>query len=363
MFPSALRSAQVALALSAVSVLAIPSAPRATTCNGSSDLCNRSYGNVTFVGAHDSYAVGVNNAAVNQDYDITQQLNDGIRMLQVQAHNKDGTIELCHSSCSLLDGGSLQDYLGTLKSWMDSNTNDVVTLLIVNIDDLAVSQFDTVFKAAGVDTLSYAPSSATTTFSNWPTLGAMIDNGTRLVTFMDEKADFTTTPYIIDEFTNVWETAYDVTDTTFNCDVNRTRGDTSTQMYLINHFLDEAGIFGILTPAVDKANTTNAVSGVGSLGQQVSTCSAANGRNPNFMLVDFYEYGGGSVFQVAATANGVSYNPSTPIATPKTSSSSSSSSSSNSSAAKPMLTRGTSTGAVAGLAIVMGMVLGASSVF
>lgn len=34
---------------------------RATTCNGSSDLCNRSFGNVTFVGTHDSYAVGVDN--------------------------------------------------------------------------------------------------------------------------------------------------------------------------------------------------------------------------------------------------------------------------------------------------------------
>lgn len=30
----------------------------------------------------------------------------------------------------------------------------------------------------------------------------------------------------------------------------------------------------------------------------------------------FYEYGGGSVFQVAATANGVTYSPTTPIATP-----------------------------------------------
>ena len=42
---------------------------------------------------------------------------------------------------------------------------------------------------------------------------------------------------ILAEFTNIWETAYDVTDTTFDCEVNRTKGDTSTQMYLINHFL------------------------------------------------------------------------------------------------------------------------------
>lgn len=30
---------------------------------------------------------------------VTQQLNDGIRMLQMQAHNANGTIRLCHSSC------------------------------------------------------------------------------------------------------------------------------------------------------------------------------------------------------------------------------------------------------------------------
>lgn len=30
---------------------------------------------------------------------VTQQLNDGIRMLQLQAHNNGGTIQLCHTSC------------------------------------------------------------------------------------------------------------------------------------------------------------------------------------------------------------------------------------------------------------------------
>jgi hypothetical protein len=38
-----------------------PGIRRATICNGSPDLCTRSFGNVTFVGAHDSYAVGTNN--------------------------------------------------------------------------------------------------------------------------------------------------------------------------------------------------------------------------------------------------------------------------------------------------------------
>ena len=34
---------------------------RATVCNGHAELCDRSFGNVTFVGAHDSYAIGANN--------------------------------------------------------------------------------------------------------------------------------------------------------------------------------------------------------------------------------------------------------------------------------------------------------------
>jgi len=319
--------AQVALSLffssSVAQVAAASVERRATTCNGHPELCDRSYGNVTYVGAHDSYAVGANNVAANQDYNITQQLNDGVRLLQSQAHNKSGTIELCHTSCALYDGGSLQSYLGEVKTWMDSNPNDVVTLLIVNSDDFPPTAYDTVFKAAGLDTLSYAPPSASIPASQWPTLGSMIDSGKRLVTFLDASADFTSVNYLIDEFTNVWETAFDVTDTTFDCNVNRTKGDSTTQMFLINHFLDEL-FLGQPTPDKDAANVTNGVSGTGSLGQQVDNCVATQGRNPNYMLVDFYEYGGGSVFQVAATANGVTYQPSTPIATPITGTSSSS---------------------------------------
>lgn len=67
--------------------------------------------------------------------------------------------------------------------------------------------------------------------------------------------------------------------------MNRTKGDSSTEMYLINHFLDTL-ILGQPTPDVSQANVTNGVSGTGSLGQQVDTCVAANGRNPNFLLVD-----------------------------------------------------------------------------
>ncbi|KZT57873.1 PLC-like phosphodiesterase [Calocera cornea HHB12733] len=314
-----LTLAQAAIALLPLLSLAAaaPQAqPRATTCNGSPSLCTRSYANVTFIGAHDSFAVSQSSSAGNQDYDVTQQLTDGIRMLQNQAHSSNGTLELCHTSCSLLDAGTLQSYLSKVAAWLASNPNDVVTLLLVNSDDLPPTSFAAAYEAAGLDTLSYKPAQASLTLDEWPTLGDMIDQGTRLVTFMDTGADWASVPYIIDEFSNMWETAFDVT-TVFDCAVNRTHGDSATQLSTINHFLDTAsslGSLGVTTPNKAALGTTNAVSGAGSLGAQAAVCLAANGRAPNFMLVDFYEVGAGSVFQVAAGLNGVTYDPATPIA-------------------------------------------------
>lgn len=133
----------------------------------------------------------------------------------------------------------------------------------------------------------------------------MIDSGKRLVTFLDNAADFATVPYLIDgiycnvlntrvvahrllvEFTNVWETAFNVIDPAFDCNVNRTKGDPTTQMYLINHFLDKLFLNQpIPIPDVDKANVTNSASGFGSLGAHVDTCVADRGLPPNFLLVD-----------------------------------------------------------------------------
>ena len=88
------------------------------------------------------------------------------------------------------------------------------------------------------------------------------------------------------EFTNIWETKFNVIDPAdFDCTVNRTKGDTNTQMSLINHFLDKL-VLGQPAPDVSKANVTNSASGPGSLGAHVDACVALNTRPPNFLLVD-----------------------------------------------------------------------------
>ncbi|WVQ79274.1 hypothetical protein IAT38_001370 [Cryptococcus sp. DSM 104549] len=293
-------------------LLALLAAPRvaraADTCNGHSELCDQLYSNVTFIGAHDSYAVG-SSIADNQDKDVTSQLDDGIRTLQLQTHNATDGVHLCHSSCSLLDGGLLSDYLSTVATWVNSNPNDVITLIVTNPENLPASTLASAFESSGLSSKAYAPSTQPSALSDWPSLGTLIDAGTTVVAFLDFQADLTSVPYLIDEFTAMWEDAYDVTDQSFECAVNRTSGTAASQMSLINHFLDETYSLGgtqFFVPNKDKINETNSETGTGSIGFHVDNCLSIWGRNPNHILLDFYDSNGNSPFNVAASLNGVS---------------------------------------------------------
>lgn len=151
-------------------------------CNGHAELCARRYSNVTLVGSHDSAFVGTG-VADNQETDVAAQLAQGVRFLQGQTHLDNGTIKLCHTLCALEDAGPLEAYLGGVKTFLDANPREVVTLLITNQDGLPGPAFDAVFRAAGIQGYGFAPGT-NLTLDQWPTLGQMIDNGQRLVVFM-----------------------------------------------------------------------------------------------------------------------------------------------------------------------------------
>lgn len=169
----------------------------ATICNGYDEYCDKVYSNVTFIGSHDSAFVGV--LVVDNQYEsVADQLSSGIRFLQAQSHDKDGTIELCHTSCVEEDAGSLQTWLETVVAFLEANPNEVVTLLITNGDGIAGADFAAAFEAAGADAYAYSPGT-TLALADWPTLGELIDMGSRLVVFMDYPADDSVS-YILAEF-------------------------------------------------------------------------------------------------------------------------------------------------------------------
>ena len=272
------------------------SAARATNtlpCNNYPEFCNRAYSNITEVCAHNSAFSIKNNAASNQALTITQQLNDGIRMrkfspilsfqttdtnqwlVQGETHWVNDTVYNCHTSCSLLNAGTWQSSLETLVTWLEANPYDVVTWLIVNSDfssGTTASNYTAAIEASGIRNYLYEPEYVPQHRDQWPTLGEMILSGKRVVMFMDYNANQTEVPYILDEFTHMWETPYSPTNQSFPCTQQRPPGLSTAQakenyMYLANHNLNLGIDLGALTggsssetiliPDTARLNVTN----------------------------------------------------------------------------------------------------------
>jgi hypothetical protein len=131
-----------------------------------------------------------------------------LRTKLTNSHSNENDIYVCHTSCAIQNGGTLSSYLEKVTSWVSANPNDVVTIIIVNIDNLPATSFAQSFTSAGLDQYAYSPTAATLTLNEWPTMGSLIDSGKRVLAFMDNQADFSQVPWLIDEFGNMFEDAY-----------------------------------------------------------------------------------------------------------------------------------------------------------
>ena len=74
-------------------------------------------------------------------------------------------------------------YLTDIKTWLDDNENQVLTLLLTNGDYVDVLMFGDAMSSSGLDTYAFTPTSQLT-MSEWPTLQELINDGTRLVMFL-----------------------------------------------------------------------------------------------------------------------------------------------------------------------------------
>lgn len=249
-------------------------------------------------------------------------------MLQAQTHTTNSSsgsgIQLCHTSCSLLDGGTLEAWLGQVKSWAEANPTEVLSLLLVNQENISPSKFATAFNSSGVTPLVYQPSGKMSSKEQWPTLGSMIDSRARIVTYLSAGAD-ESVPWLQSEFDTMWETPYDQTSTPLNCSIDRKGAGTTTngQMYLVNNYKDQS-IAGLLAPDKSSAVSINSET---SVKQTADSCAAGAGHGayPNFILIDFVGEGNSSAwqgpFQAAAQMNSIKYSAPTVANTSSSSSS------------------------------------------
>lgn len=221
-------------------------------------LYHRKYSEQTFIGTHNSIAIRTagNNWSLsgNQYWDLSIQLESGVRLLQAQGHmdpNGTSEIRLCHFHCALMDGGSLKDFLNVVLDWLRANPYEVVTLLFVNtgppLKDWAAAYYDT-----GADLVSYSPPVhkryGKMRIKDWPTIAEMIESNVRLVTFLSHGANLEAT-FLLPEHGFLFETNFEIEEPDqYTCHPSHPSQPPGSyipdRLSLVNHFL-YARFFGI----------------------------------------------------------------------------------------------------------------------
>lgn len=243
--------------------------------------------------------------------------------MQFETQKPDGSseIRLCHTSCDILDVGTLEDYLTTVKGWLDDHPYEVIAIMMGNNNGQdhfnPATDYIEPFQNSGILEYIWTPPARSLNLTDWPTLSEMILRNERVVAMIDYNADQDAVPWLLSEFDYQWQTPFSPVDPAFPCTQQRPPNQAEevsrNRMYMVNHNLNvEIALAGvsILVPAYGLLNQINADSGNASLGLNVEDCEERWDRPPNWLLVDYYNFGNfnGSVFQVAATANGVEYN-------------------------------------------------------
>jgi hypothetical protein len=257
-------------------------------CNGSQAMCGRAYDQVRYVTTHNA----MSNAAdgwrqPNQKLDVPAQLRAGVHglmldlyragsknqfdLVQVPDADPDASF-LCHALCSL-GKQPLAEGLAEIRSFLDEHPGEVVTLIIE-------SYLSHMLTAEAFDEADLTRYTYVHTGDTWPTLGQMIDDGTRLVVMQDKTAD-PMYPWLMNVWSHAFETHYSAqTPEDFSC--ARNRGDASNDLFIFNHFL--TGIFG--APELAEQVNYNPL-----LLDRINECEAFYGTPANFVTVDFVDIG------------------------------------------------------------------------
>jgi len=247
-------------------------------CNGSADLCSKQYNEVAYLTTHNAFNSDEDGLSFpNQTYNIAAQLNDGVRSLMIDVYDLLGTPTAYHSF-SALGTIPLSDIFNDIKTFLDNNPNEIVTIILECY--VTANDIEDEINQSGLSNYLYTHNAA------WPTLQSMIDNDNRLIIFSD-----------VDDASNsqdwyhyVWdyavETHYSVaTINDFTCDFNR--GDPLNDLFILNHFVTDA----ILGYGLD--NESNDVNANPFFITRALACQNQTNKFPNFVTVDFYELGDG----------------------------------------------------------------------
>ena len=257
-------------------------------CNGSIDLCSKQYNEVAYLTTHNAFNSDEDGLLFpNQSNNIASQLNDGVRGLMIDVYDHFGTPTAYHSVFAL---GTipLSDILNDIKTFLDNNPNEIVTIILECY--VTANDIEDEINQSGLSSYLYTHNTV------WPTLQNMIDNDNRLVIFTDVDDASSSQNWYHYVWDYAVETHYSVgTINDFTCDFNR--GDPLNDLFILNHFVTDATLgYGLY-------NESNDVNANPFFINRALNCQTQTNKFPNFVTVDYYELGDG--LAVVDQLNGV----------------------------------------------------------
>jgi hypothetical protein len=305
------------------------------TCNGYPQLCSRRLDEVAFAGTHNSMSAADTPGwlIANQDRNVAQQLNDGIRAFKISTHYGVQTqtgqvytdiqaagervnrvaekldvparlalqrfsrglhrgsasgkrdVWLCHSLCELGATGMVH-YLSVIRNFLELNPGNVIVLF--DEDYVSEPSLKRAFKKAGL----FNRLARLQRGQPLPTLGDLIRSRHNVVVFAQEPTtgDFS---WNAPGFAWLQDTPLQaVKPSEFNCKLYR--GYSTNPLLVMN---DWADIF----PPRPSPNVPLVQKGF--ILKRARECDAERGKIPNLIMTDFYDRG--DVVGAAAELNGV----------------------------------------------------------
>jgi len=265
--------------------------PSAPPCNTWAALCDRRYDETSFPVTHAAMA----NSASFWDHPaqrrgLRAQLDDSIRGLMLEVHPSDTGPALCFHDCA--DGEApLAAELGHVRGFLEDNPREVVTLLVENRvpgEDVA-----TAVEAAGLGSYLYAAGPR----DPWPTLGQMIEQGTRLVVFLKDAEGAPAGFLPLGEYVAATS---DGRTSPRELDCELTVGSAGAPMVLVHQTLvteaspaagsgGEGGAASDGVPGYPDPALAETVNREPFLSERLALCTSSLGRKPTFVAVDFYD--------------------------------------------------------------------------
>ncbi|KAJ0094426.1 hypothetical protein Patl1_16660 [Pistacia atlantica] len=261
-----------------------------------------------FLTTHNSFAIsgepprtGVPRLTfTNQEDNITQQLNNGVRALMLDTYDFQGDIWLCHSfkgKCHEITAFEpARDTFKEIETFLSSNPSEIVTLILEDYVETP-NGLTKVFNESGLMKYWFPVSNMPQNGQDWPLVQDMVASNQRLIVFTSKKSK-QESEGIAYQWNYMVENQYGNNGMyPGNCS-NRAESakldDKTKSLVFVNHFGS--------VPVKQLSCRENSED----LINMLHTCyGAAGNRWANFIAVDYYRRSnGGGAFEAVDTMNG-----------------------------------------------------------